>query len=193
MKIFAKVILIIIASFYMVMPAQAANIVVIPIIENSGYAGIEEVYYDNVIEVIKNQSKYTMLENDAVTSAIDKYTVKGALPDEDALRNIANEVEADLIVCVKLDKVVVDEMYGGGMGVKEDRVNLTIIGNSISYNRENDKLSLRRLYENETYDPAMYVRQNYPLRKFARLMQNDMRRIMKVKGFKVEKPKLQKF
>lgn len=170
--------------------AEAANIIVMPLIENSGYAGVEEVFYDNTIAVIKDQTKYNMIENDAVTAAIDKYSKKGILPDENALRNIANEADADLVVCVELNKIDMEELIGFS---KEDKVNLEIWGNSVSYNRETDKFNHRKLHDHETYDPAMYVRQNYPLRKFARLLQNDMRRIMKVKGFKVERPQIQKF
>ncbi len=170
--------------------AEAANIVIMPFIDNSGYAGVEEVFYDNTIYCIKDQDKYTMIENDAVTTALDKYTKKGVLPDENALRNIANEADADLVVCIELNKIAMEESIGFN---KEDKVDLEIWGNSVSYNRETDKFNHRKLHDHETYDPAMYVRQNYPLRKFARLLQNDMRRIMKVKGFKVERPQIQKF
>lgn len=195
MKAISKFLLMLAIAFGAACPgllptAEAANIVVLPLIDNSGYAGVEEVFYDNTIDCIKDQEKYTMIENDAVTAAIDKYTQKGVLPDEAGLKKLADEADADLVVCIALDKVDLKESYGMG---REDKAELTLWGKRVSYNRETDKFETRKLHDYEAYDPAMYVRSNYPLRKFARLLQNDMRRVMKVKGIKVEKPKLQKF
>lgn len=189
-----KFLMMAVMALCMVMPgimssAAAANIVVLPVINNTTYEGINETFYDNAIDVIKGQTKYFLIDNDAVTTAIDKYTTKGVLPTKEVLMNIAGETDADLVLCIELDTVKLEESYFG----KENKADLLLAGYTVSYDRETGKFFKRTLHETETYDPAMYTRQNYPLRKFARLVQHEMRRVMNVKGFKVEKPHFQKF
>lgn len=169
--------------------AEAANIVILPLINNVSEEGVDSVYYDNAVNAIKDQTKYEMLDGNEVENAISKYTTKGNLPDVNALRSISEAVDADLVVCVELNKINVESEYGH----MEDRDILTILGNTVSYNKENNQFKKHKIDVEERYDPAMYIRQNYPLRKWARIIQSEMHSIMNVKKFKVEKPRMAKF
>lgn len=169
--------------------AEAANIVLLPVINNATYEGVEETFYDNAIDCIHDQGEYNLIDGDAVETAIKKYTVAGQIPNEQVLRNIAEATDADLVACVVLKELEVRSLYG----LKEDADIVTVVGNTISYNRENNKFKNHKFDIEERYDPAMYFRQNYPLRKWARTVKHEMNTLMNVKKFKVEKPRFQKF
>lgn len=168
--------------------AEAANIVILPLVNNVSYEDVESTFFDNAIDVIKDQSKYELIDGNNVDEAISKYTVKGKLPDANALKSIAEAVDADLVVCMELNEINAESFYDK----REDVEVLTLLGNTVSYNKENNQFKKHKIDVEERYDPAMYARQNHPLRKWARTVQSEMKTVMNIKKFKIEKQRIQK-
>jgi len=170
-------------------PVQAANMVVLPLINNVDYPEVEATYFDNVVDCFKQQNKYEYVENEAIKAITDKYTVKGQLPTEEALRNIAQEADADLVVCMELNKL----SYTPIANYQDSLYLMDLKGFTVSYNKETNKYDKHKLYIEDELDDGYYVRQNVPLRYWARSIQHEMHRVMQVKGLNIQKQTLQKF
>lgn len=169
--------------------AEAAGIVLLPLINNVEVEDVEAAYYNSSVDSIKDQVKYEMVDNEQVTAAIEKYTVKGQIPNEDALRNIAEAADADLVVCMQLDKLSLDPVP---FRTKEELYRLQIEGLAASYDRETNSYKCKKIYKDEEYDILQIVRVNAQLREWSRMVRHEMHRVMQVKGFKADKPRFQK-
>ena len=169
--------------------AEAANIVVLPVINNVDYPDIESTFYDNVIDTIKHQQKYELIDNDAITAIIDKTVQKGQLPDENAMRDIAQKTGADLVVSVELNKLSLEPINSRS----EDTSVLILDGKTAYFDTSEDKYKIHRFLTDEELEMGYYTRQNVPLRFWARHIQREMHRVMKVKGLNIQKPRISKF
>ena len=173
-----------------VSPAEAAGMIVLPTIYNVDYPEVESTFYDNVVDCFKQQDKYEYIENDAVQAAIDKKTVKGKLPTKEVLVAIAEEANADLVMCMQLDKLSYEPMP---IVTKDAMYLMELKGLTVSYDRETNKFKKQKLYIEDELDHGYYVRQNVPLRYWARTVQREMHRVMGNKKFNVQKQTIQKF
>lgn len=169
---------------------EAAEMVVVPVINNTENTEIESTFYDNVLDCVKQQEKYEYIDGDEVSKALEKYTVKGQLPDEQALRSIAEELNADLVVAVELNELSYTKKP---FTTAEDFRVMKLLGTTVSFNRETNKFVTRKLREDETLDNGYYARQNVPLRYWARTVQHEMHRVMNFKGLGLQKQKISKF
>lgn len=170
--------------------AEAAGMIVLPTIYNVDYPDLESTFYDNVVDCFKQQDKYEYVENDAVQAAIDKNTVKGQLPTKEALIAIAEEANADLVMCMQLDKLSYEPIP---IATRDAMYMLELKGFTVSYDRETGKFKKQKLYIEDELDNGYYVRQNVPLRYWARTVQREMHRVMGNKKFHVQKQTIQKF
>lgn len=170
--------------------AEAASIVILPLIDKSECEGATETFYDNAVDCIKDQTKYEMLDNEAVNAAIDKFTVKGTLPDEQALKEIAMAVNADIVMCVQLDTLTKERDF---WSKTEELDRVSIFGTSVSYDVETGEFKKQKIYFDEKVDSVPYVRQNMLLRIWSREVRHEMNRVMKVRGMKMQKQRISKF
>lgn len=169
--------------------AEAASMVVLPTIYNVEYPELDSTFYDNVIDGFKQQDKYEYVENDAIQAVIDKHTVKGQLPTKEALCAIAEEAGVDLIMCMQLDKL----SYAPAGNRIDDIYLMNLKGTTVSYNRETGKFQQQKLFVEDELDDGYYVRQNVPLRYWARTIQHEMHRLTGNKKLNLKKQTLQKF
>lgn len=195
MQKLVKYFLMSVMALFMYMPGvtksvEAANMIVLPVVNNVDYPEIEGTYYDNVLDCFKQQDKYDYLDNDAIQATIDKYVGKGQMPTENALRGIAEECNADLVMCIELNHL----SYEPVIPVRVDDIYLMRVeGNVASYNKETNKFVKRKIKVSDELDNGYNIRQNVPLRYWARTIQHEMHRVMNVKGLNIEKQKIQKF
>lgn len=169
--------------------AEAASVVVLPLISNVDYPDLESTYYDNVIDCVKQQGAYELLDNDAITAIIDESTAKGVLPDEQALKNIANKSGADLVVAFELNKLSLEPIQ-----YRHDYTCVfSIDGYCSSFDVNENKYKKHRFKYSDELDMGFYTRQNVQLRFWARQVQREMHRVLKDKGLHIEKPKFTKF
>lgn len=169
--------------------AEAASMVVLPTIYNVEYPELDSTFYDNVIDCFKQQDKYDYVENDAIQAVIDKHTVKGQLPTKEALSAIAEEAGVDLVMCMQLDKL----SYTPAGNRIDDIYLMELKGFTVSYDRETGKFKQQKLYIEDELDDGYYVRQNVPLRYWARTVQHEMHRLTGNKKLNVQKQTIQKF
>lgn len=169
---------------------EAAGMIVLPTIYNVDYPEVESTFYDNVVDCFKQQDKYEYIENDAVQAIIDKHVTKGQLPTQAALIAIAEEANADLVMCMQLDKLSYEPMP---IVTKDAMYLMELKGLTVSYDRQTNKFKKQKLYIEDELDHGYYVRQNVPLRYWARTVQREMHRVMGNKKFNVQKQTIQKF
>lgn len=168
---------------------EAADLVLLPFVNNVDYEGVEATYFDNAVDSIKNQDVYELTENKQIDAAIEKNIVKGQVPSVEAMRAVAQTTEGGLIIVFHLDTLeTVDEMQW-----KEPQEHVTIIGKCVVYNATSDFYKVYKIHSDERYESGYYTRQNLPLKIWSRIVKHEMNRAMNVKKVKVEKPRIGKF
>lgn len=166
--------------------ANAADLVMLPFINNALYEGIETVYYDNYIDCVKEQDIYNIIENEQVTAAIEKY--KNQLPSEEAMRAIAEETQASLVIGFELDKLVNTE----DMSKKEPMDRIELSGKCVVYNMTTGFYKVYKIHHDSQYESGYYTRQNLPLRIWARTVRHEMHRALGDKKFHAQKVTISK-
>lgn len=84
--------------------ADAATIAVIPLVNNvAEYENADAVYFDRVVEALKKNGTFEMVEDTGLDKAIAKYTKQGVLPDTEALKAICEEGNVDAVFAYQLD------------------------------------------------------------------------------------------
>ena len=168
---------------------DAATVAVLPLIDKTAVEGTNEVFCDNYFDVIKDQDKYELVDSEAFNKAVEKHTVKNELPSQEALKKISEEANVDLVIAIELDELSSDR----APSQKEDYQKLNLKGMTVYYDAETGKFTKHKIWDETVVDEMSIVRENFPLRSWARNVRLEMRRALKIKGFKVQKQVLQRF
>jgi len=171
--------------------AEAANIVLLPLVNNLAYNGVavNQIYYDRAIEALKNQAAYEILDGSKVEASIAKHTKEAALPDELALKAIAQETGADLVFAMEVQELSskVNRLSNTG------NLLVKVRGTAASYDKETDKYIAHRVNAQSSQPEAFNARYKLKEQAFANAVTREINRILKIKKIKLEKPRISRF
>lgn len=167
---------------------EAASIGIIPLVDNVGYEGAGQAYYNRINEALKKQDTYEMIESSELDTAIEKNSVKDSVPTKEGLMAIAEDGNVDLVVAVQLDRLE-DERI---MNRREETLLFNMRGLAVSYNRLTGEYIQHKIYANEEFFEDATVREDWKLSEFGRAVTKEINRIMKVKKINVDKPRITK-
>lgn len=88
-----------------VVVADAANIVIVPLVNNVVERDdLGQIYFDRTIEAIKNADA-DLLDGKEVDDALSKNTTQGLLPTQAQMAEIAASANADIVFAMQVDAV----------------------------------------------------------------------------------------
>ena len=171
--------------------AEAADLVIIPLINNvADRDDLGSIYYDRGIEATKNARDVDVLDSVEVDKALEKNLKAGVLPDEAALKAIADSTGAEFVVAMQIDEVSREDI------TMDNNMELDMIvrckGYFASYNAATAKYKRSRIDDEERMPLSLGARYDMPGEKFANNVTTQFKRTLGVKKVSIEKPRISK-
>lgn len=158
--------------------AEAATVALLPLINN--VAGDElagQIYYKEAINALKSKKGFVLVENDALTAAIEKANVGSAVPSQAALAKIAKEGGVDIVFALQLDALSKKEKQRSGERVAV----LNLQGKAVAYNRINGAFYEHKLKSDKEIDVSLTARWDWKHEEFGRAVRQEIDRALRAK------------
>ena len=169
---------------------EAKSVAVLPLINNvADIGGLEQIYLDRIFEVINKQEGLEIIDGEQLELAVTRYTKSGVAPDAEALRNISEDIAADIVLVGQLDKLAKKSR----ITTKEHKVNVVVRGAFSSYNKESGQYSYHKINVDRQEQEAFTSRWDIRKEEWARVVFRECNRIFNVKKLNLERPRLSKF
>lgn len=183
-------------SLSMIGSAEAAKVLVLPAIINVNEAecnatleDINQTYYNQVVDSLKNAPDMEMIDGDEIEKKVNQYTNAKVLPNEKQLAELANEVDADIILQMELNKLEENRIVFVG----NEYISMNMQGFAVSYDRNNKKAYQKhRIYDDSRVDSSLMARSNFSLEQWRNAVTQEANRIIGVKKIIIQKPRLSK-
>lgn len=168
---------------------EAAGLVLLPLYNNTVAENMDSIYYDCTIDVMKESNEYELKEGDAVDKAIAKHTSKNVLPSKQGLIDISTDSNADMVVAMELTDINADEVI---QSHQQNLVILKITGRFMAYNVATGKIYDNKLKIEKKIPEELGARWELTNEELGRTIRNEMRRVLGIKKFVVEKQRISK-
>lgn len=179
----------VVASFMPTVEVEAANVVVLPLINNvADFDAGSSIYFDRIIDSIKRNGEHELLDGDNVEKAVAKYTKTGMLPDDNAMKNIAQEIGADVIFAMQIDSLTEDMVYEN----LEYSLIEKIEGKAVTYNAITGKYKLAKIFDDEKSLLQEGARYNLRNAFFGKHVTREINRAIGNKKLNISGPKISK-
>lgn len=158
--------------------AEAATVALLPLINN--VAGDElagQIYYKEAINALKGKKGFVLVENDALTAAIEKANVGNAVPSQDALAKIAKEGNVDIVFALQLDTLSKRERQMTGERIAK----LNLQGKAVAYNRINGAFYEHNIKSDKETYVALTSRFDWVHEEFGRTVRQEIDRALRAK------------
>lgn len=183
-------------SLSMMSSAEAAKVLVLPVIVNVNEAecnatieDINQTYYNQVVDSLKNAPDMEMIDGDEIEKKVNQYTDAKVLPTEKQMAELANEIDADIILQLELNKLEENFINNG----KDEYLCMNLQGFAVSYDRNNKKAYQKhRIYDDTKIDSTIMARSNFTLEQWRNAVTQEANRIIGVKKIIIQKPRLSK-
>ena len=154
--------------------AEAAKVVVLPLVNNSGSETAGQIYISGAIQLF-DYPEYELLENDATNDAIAAENIGKDGASKDAMVRIAKASGADLVVGMVLDTCEDNPVFPSA----ERILKLDITGKTYAYSAVNGKFYEHRIYEDKEIDETLTSRWDWVSEEFGRCVTREMKRVDK--------------
>ena len=154
--------------------AEAAKVVVLPLVNNSGSETAGQIYISGAIQLF-DYPEYELLENDATNDAIAAENIGKDGASKDAMVRIAKASGADLVVGMVLDTCEDNPVFPSA----ERILKLDITGKTYAYSAVNSKFYEHRIYEDKEIDETLTSRWDWVSEEFGRCVTREMKRVDK--------------
>lgn len=155
--------------------AEAATVALLPLVNNvQGDELANQVFYKQAMAVLNSKRGFVMVENDKLTAVIEKETAAGTLPSENALKAIAKDGNADIVIAMQLD-VLEDNVI---MSSEENKLQLDLQGYAVAYNRLTGEFYKHRIYNDKIVPEAVTARWDWVHEEWGRSVRLEMDRIL---------------
>lgn len=178
--------------------ADAATFAELPLINNASakmdeqdaaaLENISQVYYNKIMSVLETQNEYTMADDDSVQKAIEKSAPKDSVPSKEVLMQIAQDAGVDVVFAMQIDDMNDKKIFGR----KENTVLLTMRGKVVAYNQLTGKYYQSKVYEDIEMEEIYIPRGNWKMNEFSKVLGREVRHVLNIKKFRVEKPRIAK-
>ena len=158
--------------------AEAATVALLPLINN--VAGDElagQIYYKEAINALKSKKGFVLVENDALTAAIEKAGAGNAVPSQAALAQIAKEGDVDIVFALQLDELSKRERQLPGERIAK----LNLQGKAVAYNRLNGAFYEHKLKSDKEIDVSLTARWDWKHEEFGRAVRQEIDRALRAK------------
>lgn len=171
--------------------ADAANALLLPVVNNVGREEIESIYYNKVVEALKSHSEIELMDDNITEKIVKKYELGSKIPDKALLEKISEETDADYIISMQID--VMDERFKTTF--EDELIELKMTGAISGYNRfepGKKRFINSKIFVNETKDIAQIVRSDFSLQEWGHTVTAATNRIIHNKkiNFYSQKPSL---
>lgn len=171
--------------------ADAANAMLLPVVNNVGREEIESIYYNKVVEALKNHPEIELMDDDITEKIVKKYDLGSKIPDKALLEKISGETDADYIISMQIDEM--DERFKSTY--EDELIELKMTGMISGYNRfepGKKRFISSKIFVNETKDIAQIVRGDFSLQAWGHSVTAATNRIIHNKkiNFYSQKPSL---
>ena len=158
---------------------EAASVAVLPLINNveGGDDVVNQVFYKEVINTLKHQKGFVMVENDRLTAAIEATMITDDVPNKTTLAQIARDGGVDIVFCMELD----DLEYKNAKRIGEVMYKLDLEGEAVAYNALTDTFYKHEFANDKEVDAALTVRRNWLHEEFGRQVRIEIKRALKAK------------
>lgn len=152
--------------------AEAAKLVVLPIVNNAGHESAGQIYWNGVIQLF-DYPEYELLENDVTDNAIAAESIGAKGADRSAMARIAKAAGADLVIGMVLDTCEDNPVFPSA----ERILKLDITGKTYAYNARTGKTYEHRIYEDKEIDETLTSRWDWVSEEFSRCVTREMKRV----------------
>lgn len=157
---------------------EAAGVALLPVVNNvAGDELVSQLYFKAALSSINAKRGFVLLENDTLSAATAKHAPAMGLPDEAALRAIAVEGNADIVIAMQLDKLEDHPIRSS----EEDRLKLTMEGYCVSYNNLTGKMTKHRIYSDKEIPDALASRWDWVHEEWQRAVRLEVDRALSAK------------
>lgn len=158
--------------------AEAATVALLPLINN--VAGDElagQIYYKEAINALKSKKGFVLVENDALTAAIEAANVGTTVPTQAALAKIARDGDVDIVFALQLDELSKRERQLPGERIAK----LNLQGKAVAYNRLNGAFYEHKLKSDKEIDVSLTARWDWKHEEFGRAVRQEIDRALRAK------------
>lgn len=171
--------------------ADAANALLLPVVNNVGREEIESIYYNKVVEALKNHPEIELMDDNITEKIVKKYDLGSKIPDKALLEKISGETDADYIISMQIDEM--DERFKSTY--EDELIELKMTGMISGYNRfepGKKRFISSKIFVNETKDIAQIVRGDFSLQAWGHSVTAATNKIIHNKkiNFYSQKPSL---
>lgn len=171
--------------------ADAANALLLPVVNNVGREEIESIYYNKVVEALKSHPEIELMDDNITENIVKKYELGSKIPDKALLEMISGETDADYIISMQIDEM--DERFKSTY--EDELIELKMTGMISGYNRfepGKKRFISSKIFVNDTKDIAQIVRGDFSLQAWGHTVTAATNRIIHNKkiNFYSQKPSL---
>lgn len=171
-------------SFSAVSSADAANVALLPLINNVvEREDLGAIYYDRAVAATKLDESLTIIDNSELDAAITKNLKPNTLPDKATCEAIAKAGNVDYIFIMQVDKLDFAETNN----TKTDGVILNLNGRCVSYNVATGKYVNKSVVEQDTRDGSLLARYDICGNQFGDSVTREIKKALGIKKFGFEK------
>lgn len=155
--------------------AEAASVALLPLVNNvEGDELANQVFYKQAMAVMNSKKGFVMMENDKLTAVIEKEVPAGQLPDEAALKAIAEQGNVDIVIAMQLDTLEDNVIRSS----EENKLKLDLQGYAVAYNKITGDYYKHRIYNDKMIPEALTARWDWTHEEWGRSVRIEMDRIL---------------
>ena len=165
-----------------VVPAEAATVAIMPLINRVEFATPEaeqepnQIFYNEALGVLKKRPGYMLVDTDRLRHAIRQNVVPGQLPTKEQLMTVTKKGNVDLVLCMELTgyskKPVQRSMH-------EINVQMNVQGNLVAYNRLTGKYLVKKCKDDRIIDATLTSRWDVVQESWVRMVRREIERLTK--------------
>lgn len=170
---------------------EAANIVIVPLINNVvEREDLGQIYFDRTIEAVKNANA-DLLDGKEVDDALAKHTKQGVLPTQAEMAEIAAATNADIVFAMQADVLNRTDLLSEQ--TREWDMRIICEGKAAIYDINNKKAyRVFSISENQVMPMSLGARFDEEGNIFASNVSRYVKRALGVKKVSFEKPRISK-
>lgn len=158
--------------------AEAATVALLPLINNvAGDELVSQIYYKEAINALKGKKGFVLVENDALTAAIEAANVGNAVPTQATLAKIAKDGDVDIVFALQLDELSKRERQLPGERIAK----LNLQGKAVAYNRLNGAFYEHKVKSDKEIDVSLTARWDWKHEEFGRTVRQELDRALRAK------------
>lgn len=189
MRLLATVFMALGFCFFGFVSAEAANVALLPLINN--VAGDElsgQIYFKEALGTLNGQSGFMLVDNDQLTAVVEAEKIGKKVPDQATLARIADKGKVDIVISMQLDKLE-DTALRSSEG---DRLQLNLQGYAVAYNKLTGKFYKHRIYSDKIIPEAFSSRWDWTHEEWGFAVKAEVKRILEVKKVTLDAPRMSK-